>query len=384
MADFTLTPSMALPVPIVGQDPGPDYAININNCLTILDGHDHSPGYGVAITPAGLNINAALTFANNDATNLRTLRFQPQSVAPAGPLDLGCLTEIGVDLYYIDGSGNLVRITQSGGVAGSPGSIANLTSPASASYVLASKSFVFESDANVAANVDGASFILRNITPNSTNAITLSPPAALSSNYTITLPSLPVAQSFLTIDNSGNMAAPIAFSQGITNSNIANGTISNAKLATVRYDFSNLASASSSSTSPTSVGLSVLLTGLTPGRPVAFGLKSIDGATGYINLQANSATPQDLSLFGNVIIQRDGGAPNLYIGQFGANLTSNAGGVETAKNLTYAPSIINGVDFSTSATSHTYSVFINILSTGGTGVARVISLQNVCLYAYEL
>lgn len=199
---FILSSNMNLPIPVVGQEPGPDYAFDINSSLTLIDQHDHSPGSGVQITPAGLNINADLDFHSAVALNLSGVNLVAQSTAPAN----STIYESGTDLYFVDGVGNNVRITQSGGVVGAPGNITGLTSPASASYNAGSKTFVFQSGVNLAANLDGASLLLRNISPNSTFALTLQPPAGLSSNYSLTLPLIPASYNFLTIDTSGNIA----------------------------------------------------------------------------------------------------------------------------------------------------------------------------------
>lgn len=205
---------MSLPVPVVGVDPGPQYATDVNACLTIIDQHDHLTGSGVPITSAAININGDLPFNNNNLTSLRSLRLQPQvAPIPATGLDLGCIYESGVDLYYNDGAGNQIRITQSGGVAGTPGSIANLTPPASASYVALSATFVWQSAANTAANLDTGSIILRNLTLNS-KGLTLSPPNAMGADYSIILPALPASNLPVSIDNAGNMTAnPITFAQ---------------------------------------------------------------------------------------------------------------------------------------------------------------------------
>lgn len=220
---------MSLPVPVVGQEPGPQFATDVNASLTIIDSHNHTNGSGVQIPPAGLNINSDLSFGSNNAINLRSTRYTSQASPLALAADLQCLYVSGVDLYYNDSNGNQVRITQSGAVSGTPGSIANLVAPASASYNALSSTFVWQSAANTAANMDAASYILRNLTANSFG-VTLSPPNALAADYTVVLPALPVSQSFLTIDASGNMGAPIAVSGGITNSNIADGTITGSKL----------------------------------------------------------------------------------------------------------------------------------------------------------
>lgn len=196
---------MSLPVPGVGTEPGPQYAQDVNNCLTIIDSHDHTPGSGVQLTPEALNINSDLTMGSNNLTDVRSVRFTAQLAPIANPADLGCLYESGVDLYYNDGVGNQVRITQSGGVAGTPGSIANLTPPASASYVSANSTFVWESDTLTPANMDAASYILRNLVASSFG-LTLAPPT-LSSDYTITLPLLPASNLPVSVSASGVMSA---------------------------------------------------------------------------------------------------------------------------------------------------------------------------------
>jgi microcystin-dependent protein len=194
---------MNLVIPTVGNELGPQYAFDVNNSLSLVDQHDHTSGRGVQIPPAGLNINSNLTFLNNFAVDLAGTTFNPQTSVPAD----GTIYVNGVDLYYVDELGNNIRITQSGAVTGTPGSIANLTSPASATYVAGSSTFVWQSNANIAANMDFGAAIMRNLSPNSTFALTLQPPT-LTSNYSITLPYLPSTQSIMTLDAAGNMAAP--------------------------------------------------------------------------------------------------------------------------------------------------------------------------------
>lgn len=200
------SPNMGMPVPVVGQESGPQYATDINNSLTIIDNHNHAAGAGVQINPAGININSDLTFNSNNATSLNSARFTALGAPLAGSSpNLDCIYVSGVDLYYNDGNGNQVRITQSGGVAGSPGSISNLTSPASASYQSGPGTFVWQSAANTAANMDMASITIRDQTANS-NGITINVPPALAANYSMNLPpTLPGTAEVLTLDNSGNI-----------------------------------------------------------------------------------------------------------------------------------------------------------------------------------
>jgi len=208
--NYTLSPNMSLPVPIIGVETGPNYATDINNALGLLDSHNHTFGQGVQIPSSGLNINADLTYGGNNATSLRACRYSSQtSPITATAPDLYETYVSGVDLYYNDGNGNQVRLTQSGAVAGTPGSISGLASPATASYSAGSTTFVWQSAANTPANMDFESAILRNNAANS-KGLTLSPPNSMGSNFTITLPSLPASTSVLTITNAGAMNATLS------------------------------------------------------------------------------------------------------------------------------------------------------------------------------
>lgn len=246
MPNTISSPNMNMPVPVVSVDPGPQWATDINTCLSILDAHDHVAGNGVLITPSAMSISSDLSFISNNAIDLRTARFSSQSTPLSGAADLGCAYVVMGDLYFNDGSANQIQITQGGGVVGSPGSISNLTSPASASYVAINNTFVWQSDAATAANMDFGAAIFRNLTASSFG-VTVQPPNALASDYTITLPSIPASQKFLTLDNSGIMTASWAVDNstlevatnvvqvkalGITVSQIANATITAAKMAT--------------------------------------------------------------------------------------------------------------------------------------------------------
>ncbi len=199
---MSTTPNMNLLVPDVGVTAGPLYATEVNNALTVIDEHDHTAGKGVPVTPSGMNISTDLSFLNNSAINLASLQLVAQTSISS---DLAVYA-VGADLYFNDGNGNVVRITQSGSVAGSTGSISGLSSPASASYNSISKTFVWQQDTNKSANMDFASAVFRNTTTSSFG-ITVSPPT-LSANYSLILPPLPASQKIMTLDNSGNLSAP--------------------------------------------------------------------------------------------------------------------------------------------------------------------------------
>lgn len=225
----TTSPNMNLIVPTAGQEPGPTYATDINTDIGIVDQHDHSPGNGVQITPAGMNINAALSFQSNYATNvngvnlivntadttLQSLYVKNGTESPA-PI---------ADLWYNDGAGNAIQITANGGI--------NATSASIPGESFAFGTFFWKQGAGstTPANFDIGSVTIRPNVAATTFGVTLTPPTSISSAYTINLPALPAAASFLTIDNSGVMTASPFLANGITAANIANNTITAAQIA---------------------------------------------------------------------------------------------------------------------------------------------------------
>jgi len=205
MPNVIISPNMNLPVPVVGVDPGPDYATNINSCMSNIDQHNHSFGQGVQINPTGININSDLSFNSNNATNLRTSRYSSQSAVLTNPTDIDCVYVVGVDLYYNDGNGNNIRITQSGSVTGSAGTITGLPSgTASASF--SAGTFTFLGATNTPATMAIGPIVLGNATANS-KTITIAPNNSIASNYNLTLPAAPPASTnYVTLDNSGNLS----------------------------------------------------------------------------------------------------------------------------------------------------------------------------------
>lgn len=385
MADTVISPNMNLPVSVVGTDAGPDWANNLNACLSLIDSHTHNVGYGVPVTPNGLSISSDLPFGSNNATSLRTTRFTVQSaVLSSATADIGCLYVSGVDLYFNDVSGNQVRVTQNGGVAGSPGSISNLTSPASASYSAGAATFIWQSAANTSAIMDGGSVIIRNATASS-NGVTVAAPAALGSNYTLTLPLAPASTKIVTLDSSGNFGASTDVdgstlqlssntlavkALGVTGSQVAATTITRAKLAAVGQQVSATSGAfATGTTSPTDVtNLSVTLT--TFGRPVMLIIQN-DGATtnGMISASDSSGTGA-ASATAFLYFARDGGviATNKIFMQTQTNITRSIG---------LPPSSIVHLDV---VGAGTYTYKLQVQAAAGT----TVGVTSCVLVAYEL
>ena len=190
---------MNLPNPIPGVDPGPDYANNISSCFTFLDQHNHAPGSGQQINPAGININANLPMNGNSLTTIGTLNFAPYGSPLAGVApNLGCLYVSGNELYYNDESGNVLKMTLNGALNVTSSGISSGT--ASASFVAGV--LVVKSTSTSGANVLGQSFVFTN-SGNLTNQLTLAAPT-LTTSYQLTLPTIPSVKSNVTLDTSGN------------------------------------------------------------------------------------------------------------------------------------------------------------------------------------
>lgn len=269
MADNLLTPNMFLPNPIPGSSQGPQYALDIQSCFTLVDQHNHSTGQGVPITPAGLSIITDLPFGSNNATLLRSVRFTPQSAALALAADVGCLYVVNNELFYNDVTGgHQIAITSNGSVNAGAGSINGLPSgTASASF--SAGTFVWQSATATAANMDAGSYIFRNATANS-KGLTLQPPAAMGADFSLTLPSVPAAQNFMALDASGNMSAYAPVAQGIQKTN----------LAPLGQQISSSCGAFSTTANSFTNVTNLLVTITTTGRPVMVIMQPVAGFTG--------------------------------------------------------------------------------------------------------
>ena len=119
---------------------GPTWATNLNTSIDAIDNHDHTSNKGVRITPAAMNINAALEFNGNNALELKQVALENQGSQPTD--QSRSLYAYGGELYYRDPSGNQVQLT-TGGSVNAGGSISNLSSPAAANYVSAQDLFTW-------------------------------------------------------------------------------------------------------------------------------------------------------------------------------------------------------------------------------------------------
>lgn len=203
MPTNTISPNMGLTLPTPGQEPGPQYATDQNQDLTIIDGHNHAFGSGVQITPAGMNISTNLNFLNNSPYNVYSVIFSAPATN-AGLTTLYTAPQSGggiSDLFYNDGAGNVIALTKAGLVN------ATIASIPGESYSGGTFTWVQGATSTTPANFDIGSIVIRPNTAGTTNGVILGPPTAITSEYNVQLPLVPVAPSFLTINTSGDILA---------------------------------------------------------------------------------------------------------------------------------------------------------------------------------
>ena len=110
----TTTPNMGLVKPDVLSTPAPTWASLLNAVFDAIDSHDHSSGEGVKITPSGMNISSDLSIGSNNLTAIRSVRFNNLSSWTSGASDLACFYVLNNEIYFRDGVGNNVKITNNG------------------------------------------------------------------------------------------------------------------------------------------------------------------------------------------------------------------------------------------------------------------------------
>ena len=389
----TISPNMNLVIPTPGVDLGPAWALDIDASLSILDQHNHSSGSGVQITPSGLNINSALSFQNNPASNLQASVYMPQSSLST----LNAVYFSGVDRYANDGSGNVIQITSGGAVNATSSGIVSGT--ATASFV--SSVLVVNAATNTPANIQCGSILLGNNSAGS-KFLTLAPPSAMAANYQLTLPAVPVSTLFVTLDSSGNFgnASGIAATQiatgAIVGAQLANGTITATQIAnqtitatqianqtitatqianntiTTEQTTANIASSgnNNATASTTAFVLAGAVTITTNGGPVAVQMAPVLGSIGTNSAFFTSGTVMTLEV---LVTMNSGGIASFIMA--GNNSTGVA---------YWSPSACNFTDISAIGTpgSRAYQLLIRSSPlTSGTGI---VGVQNMVLIAQEI
>lgn len=373
----TISTNMNLPVPGVGTESGPQWATDLNNCMTIIDAHDHTAGNGGPITPDGMNINKDLTFNSvYSATNVKKTNFTSQVSALTGT---NFISFIGGNLYVNDGSGNQIPITAGGGVAGSPGSIGSLTSPAAATYSAGSKTFIWTADSAKAAAMDNGAVTIRETNVASAKGITLASPTALAADYQLTLPSgLPGSTQYLTSTTLGALSYSTADAIGTAMTSTGANAIAASRTRTTgtTVGIGGVAISSSCGTFLTTAGsgsfmdvtnLSVTIT--TSGRPVRVEVVS-DGTSSDATFLVSETVN---TFFSEAYFQMIRGVSAIALVRLSYQLTNATNqGLRIPPNLSMVDPVAAG--------TYTYKV-----QAGGNGASgNQAGVFNCKLVAYEL
>lgn len=318
----TTTPNMNLVQPTVGVDTGLTWENSTNSNAQVIDQHNHTSGNGVQIPPSGININAPLPFNNNTATGLQGTVFQDQTSLAT----LRAIYTIAGNLYFNDGSSNIIQITAGGTVNATSSGIHSGTATASFSAGV----LVVNAASNTPANIQGGSVLLGNNTAGS-NFLTLAPPSAMASSFSLTLPSIPASQSFVTLNTSGSFGTPVALSGGITGSNIASATVTRANIVAPGQVVSGSSGVFSTTTNSYVNVTSLSVTITTTGNPVMLMIQSDAQGGSYFLLSANGTTAQTSYLQ----FTRNASGIAQYALELGANGNSGAIQMQIPANLQF-------------------------------------------------
>jgi hypothetical protein len=390
MAKTFVTPLMLLTLPTPGQEPGPDWANDLNVAMETVDSHDHTAGKGTPVPATGLYIGSDLNWNSNNVLGLRSSRFISQTGALSTSDDKSCIYFSNGDFFVNDSAGHQIQLTASGGLnAASIGGIGGdyAGSGASVSYSSTTKTFSFTQAASQTAKVFLGDIAIAETVPGA-QAITIKSPTGLSTAYTSTLPSsIPTTgQQFLISDATGQqsylpynstnfeIAANIfrIKDDGITTSKVLNQNITNAKLAPLNESFSpvinalNYYTASIGTSTVDVAGMSCTLTSV--GRPVMieFSFDLPSGNNPGVNLTISGAP----SGGGGTIFLIVDGVMTAYQSLSGLNGANN-----------FYPYSQFRFRVPLSAGTHTFKIQCNVASSAG---SVNLNFASLVLWAREL
>jgi len=309
------------PTPEVTQ--GPEWAEDINTILTTtIAEHNHqSPNGGVQLTQDALDIDGNLSLNGNQLTNANAIGLATETSASVSGSNR-LYNEAG-DLYYRDGSGTDVRITQNGSLsAASFGGISGLSGTSGTATFAGLSTFIWKKDATAYATMEnGPVKVYSGNDAAPTSGIVLSSPDGLASDTTLILPNqLPADINFMLLSGSGQITASVPVTGGITNTMLA-GNIEPTKV--LIYSGSD-GFDGDSVTGTTFVGVAtVVLTTKGNNKPIFFAIQGVSGSSAIPNGSCSGGIAGTNAVFFRIAINdgasvtfHNGGA-NFFVGSTG-------------------------------------------------------------------
>jgi hypothetical protein len=203
---MALGDALSITIPAVGTA-FPTAAQNINDALaaiqTVLE---------TQIGPSSFNINADLELNDNSLLEAQSVQFTNKTAALSASQTCRVYVQSN-ELYFSDGAGNQVQVTDGGTVGGS---IAGITGDyptdagADVNFVASTNVYNFLQETNQYADVQVGSAVLYGTGAAAATAVTVSRPVSLPSSYTLLLPTaLPGSSSVMLLDAAGQVSSAL-------------------------------------------------------------------------------------------------------------------------------------------------------------------------------
>lgn len=371
---MSVTPYMGLLLPTPSVTSGPLWATQEVTAYNVIDGHTHLSGSGVPIVSAALNINADLPFNAYNATLLRTTRFSDQTTTLSEDSDLDCVYSSGGNLYWNNGDGTPVQITDGTSLAAtSLGGISGLSgTTGSASFSTGTSGFTWLQDTNLGAYMYSGPIVISDVSLTSGHTVTIKTSNSLAASYILTLPTaVPVAKALTAISTGGQLSyiypdntsigyilAGSVFNleikdSGISTAKIADGAVTQIKLGAANTNISASTGALTYSSGYPTQAITNMSVTLTPiaGRPVIISCQP-DGTSngGYFAAQGTNTI---IGPTGSGVIELYAGAT--LLATFFPFITASLG-VGSITNYSLAPSAITYTHLSPGTSPVTYTL----------------------------
>lgn len=198
-------PNMSLITPTLGADSGA-WDDKINACLELVDAHDHTPGKGVLVPVAGLDIDDDVDLGGLSLIGTGSVDFTAVAALSDGQRRL-FVNSANNELYWRTQAGTNVKLTNGtsinttlvGGIVGDYSSVG-----AEVAYDDSNDRYTFKQETATWARLASGPVRIYEFNTTESVYVELAVAAALAASYTVTLPAaLPGATAFVTITSAG-------------------------------------------------------------------------------------------------------------------------------------------------------------------------------------